>query len=287
MIMNDADRAAPAPHRRRRFMVMVAFLGLALVVGCSSETAVGRASPPETDTTADTGMTDTTDTTDRTDTTDTTAETDTTADPSANPEPAAAPAAENTEPDASELSEPDSPQPTPTPHPISVADTELPQAPIGFDDLFETVAGPQPVTIEIEDIGVRSAAVIPVGVNPDDLSFEVPPADQVGWYEFGPAPGEAGSSVLAAHIAYNGVDGVFRYLEDVEVGAIVVVGFDDGSSQRYRIEEVTEYVKEELPDSLFARDGKEQLALITCGGTFNDQLDSYESNTVAIAVPLA
>jgi LPXTG-site transpeptidase (sortase) family protein len=128
--------------------------------------------------------------------------------------------------------------------------------------------------------------IIPVGVNPQDLSFEVPPADQVGWYEFGAAPGEAGSAVLAAHIAFNGADGVFRYLENVEIGAVVAIGFDDGTTMRYRIEEVTEYVKEELPESLWKRDGKEQLALITCGGAFNYQLDSYESNTVAIAVPV-
>ena len=48
----------------------------------------------------------------------------------------------------------------------------------------------------------------------------------------------------------------------------------------------TEYVKEALPESLWARDGKEQLALITCGGAFNYQRNSYESNTVAIAVPI-
>lgn len=180
------------------------------------------------------------------------------------------------------------PEPSPTPHPIAAADTELPPAPIGVDQLdqLSPPQGPQPVSIEIENIDVRDASVIPVGVNQEDLSFEVPPADQVGWYEFGPRPGQPGSSVLAAHIAFNGVDGVFRYLEDVEIGSIVVIGFDDGTTSRYRIEEVVEYVKEELPDSLFARDGREQLALITCGGSFNYQLDSYESNTVAIAVPL-
>lgn len=179
------------------------------------------------------------------------------------------------------------PEPTPTPHPIAVADTELPQAPIGFDNLFDTApSGPQPISIEIENINVRDAAIIPVGVNQEDLSFEVPPADQVGWYEYGSSPGEAGSAVLAAHIAFNGVDGVFRYLENVEVGAIVAVGFDDGSTLRYRIEDVTEYNKEALPDSIWARDGREQLALITCGGAFNYELDSYESNTVAIAVPI-
>ena len=77
------------------------------------------------------------------------------------------------------------PAPTTTPHPIAVADTELPKAPIGFESLFDRAAtGPQPISIEIRAIGVNGAAIVPVGVNKDDLSFEVPPADQVGWRHF-------------------------------------------------------------------------------------------------------
>ncbi len=165
------------------------------------------------------------------------------------------------------------------------ADSELPPAPIGFEALTPEPGGRQPVSIVIEDIDVVDATIIPVGVNPDQ-TFEVPPADQVGWYRFGPTPGEEGSAVLAAHIAFDGVDGVFRHLADVEVGAVVVVGYDDGTAQRYRIDSVTDYFKEELPPELFARDGTPQLALITCGGTFNPQLRSYESNTVAVATPI-
>lgn len=178
--------------------------------------------------------------------------------------------------------------PTPTPHPVAQADTELPPAPIGLDALAESASandGARPTSLAILDIGVTDARVIPVGVNADQ-SFEVPPADQVGWYRFGPTPGADGSAVLAAHIAFDGVDGVFRHLADTEVGAIVEVGFADGTSQRYRVQEVTEYDKQQLPQSLWARSGSSQLALITCGGTFNPELRAYESNTVAIAVPL-
>lgn len=166
------------------------------------------------------------------------------------------------------------------------ADTELPPAPIGFEALTPEPGGRQPVSMVIKDIDVVDATIIPVGVNPDQ-TFEVPPADQVGWYRFGPTPGDEGSAVLAAHIAFDGVDGVFRHLADVEVGAVVVVGYDDGTSQRYRIDSVTDYFKEELPPELFSRDGDSQLALITCGGAFNPQLRSYESNTVAVATPIS
>ena len=98
--------------------------------------------------------------------------------------------------------------------------------------------------------------------------------------------GEEGSAVLAAHIAFDGVDGVFRHLADVEVGAVVTVGLDDGTTQRYRVETVTEYLKDELPAELWVREGASTLTLITCGGDFNRQLSSYESNVVAVAVPI-
>ena len=178
------------------------------------------------------------------------------------------------------------PSATSTPEPVAFG-TPLPKAQVGIDSLAGTAdAGPQPVSIMIDDLGISDAPVVPVGVNEDE-TFEVPEAEEVGWYRFGPSPGLEGSSVLAAHIAYDGVDGVFRSLADVEPGAEVVVGFDDGSSERFRIVSVTDYFKEDLPDSLFARDGDPQLALITCGGGFQPELRSYDSNTVAIAIPIA
>ena len=277
MTENGADVMHSSPQRRRRsgifrtvFLVLVALLA----TGCSAATVTSgdsnegeapaaASSVPAAQETAPTSI------------------------ESAGADESAAQTQADVDPDAA-VETGSAPEPTPTPHPIALADTELPRAPIGFDSLFETgPTGPQPVSIAIENIDVTDAEIIPVGVNQDDLSFEVPPADQVGWYEYGSAPGEAGSAVLAAHIAYNGEDGVFRYLENVEIGAVVVVGFDDGTSMRYQIEDVAEYDKEALPDSLWSRDGREQLALITCGGAFNYAEDSYESNTVAIAVPLA
>ena len=189
------------------------------------------------------------------------------------------------------------PAPSPTaseePEPVAPAEpaldfsgTALPPAPIGFEAVAGVEqSGPQPVSLTIGGIDVVDADILPVGVNPDQ-TFEVPPADQVGWYRFGPTPGDEGSAVLAAHIAFNGVDGVFRRLADVEVGAIVTVAFDDGSTRSYRVESLDEYLKDQLPEELFARTGDPQIALITCGGDFNRQLSSYESNTVAVAVPL-
>lgn len=264
----------PAGGLARRILVAIVILGL-IATGCGASAG--------SDTVDDSLATDDVEATESSASPDGSAVADATAD---EPTPApqdTTPPEPTAEPEADPTAAPTaSPAPTPT---VEFGDA-LPPAAVGVENLVEQEpAGPQPVSIAIEDIEVVDASVIPVGVNPDQ-TFEVPPADQVGWYRFGPAPGDEGSAVLAAHIAFNGVDGVFRHLADVEVGSVVVIGFDDGSTSRYRIETVTEYLKEELPADLFARDGNTQLALITCGGDFNRQLDSYDSNVVAVAVPI-
>lgn len=153
-------------------------------------------------------------------------------------------------------------------------------ASVGFPSVEQR---PRPIGLRIESLAIDNAEIIDVGVDAVG-DFEVPPADQVGWYRFGPEPGaDAGSAVLAAHIAFDGVDGVFRHLVDLEPGSVLSIDYDDGSRAWFMVDEVTDYIKEALPDSLFARDGDAQLVLITCGGDFNRQLQSYDSNVVAVA----
>ena len=144
-----------------------------------------------------------------------------------------------------------------------------------------------PTSISIEGIGVVEAPVIDVGVE-ENGDMEIPGADSVGWYRFNSTPGEHGSAVLAAHIAYNGSPGVFRFLADVEIGVRVVVAFDDGTTTEFEVIELAQYDKQELPDDrVFAKDGDPTLTLITCGGDFNRSLRSYEDNIVAYAIPVA
>ncbi|MDH3684516.1 MAG: class F sortase [Acidimicrobiia bacterium] len=146
--------------------------------------------------------------------------------------------------------------------------------------------GAAPVAMRIPALDVLDSPIQPVGVEPNG-EFEVPIASEVGWYRFGSGPGDTGSTVMAAHIAYDGEDGVFRYLSTIEPGALVEVDLDDGSTIVYEIVERAEYDKTELPFAdIFNEAGPDRLVLITCGGEFNPQLRSYESNVVAYAEPL-
>lgn len=161
---------------------------------------------------------------------------------------------------------------------------QLPPAPTGLP----TPPPParKPVGLTIESLGVDVATVIGVGVE-DNGDMEIPPADEVGWYRYGPTPGAAGASVLAAHIAYNGANGVFVNLDDLELGSLITVTYDDDTTADFEAVTKEQYDKSELPtDEVWGRDGDPRLVLITCGGDFNRRVSSYEDNIVVYANPV-
>lgn len=141
-----------------------------------------------------------------------------------------------------------------------------------------------PVALGIDALAVRGAPVSPVGVDGAG-ELAVPGASDVGWYRYGPRPGAPGVAVLAAHIAFDGVDGVFRHLADLRPGDAVTVKLSDGTVQAWRVTELTQHPKSELPPELWVRDGSPRLALVTCGGSFDSARRSYEDNVVAWAEP--
>jgi hypothetical protein len=131
------------------------------------------------------------------------------------------------------------------------------------------------------------ADVLPVAVAPDG-SLEVPErVSDVGWFRQGVRPGEPGSAVLVGHVDAAGQGpGAFFGLRDIDIGARISVVDDRGAGQDFEVVARREYLKAELPvASLFGRGGPAVLTLITCGGAFDPETRSYESNIVVHAVP--
>ena len=142
----------------------------------------------------------------------------------------------------------------------------------------------QPTHIQVGAISL-TAEVIPVGVDAKS-QFDVPAAKTVGWYRYGPTPGQPGASVLAAHVDYNGARGAFYDLSKLKPGDRVEVVMDDGAKLHFTVTGVYEIQKHELPaEELFRKDGAPVLNLITCGGTFNPEKHSYNANVVVTAEP--
>ena len=142
-----------------------------------------------------------------------------------------------------------------------------------------------PLSIQISDLELDNP-VRAVGVE-EDGQLEVPDETEVGWYQYGSAPGLPGATVLAAHVSWNRKIGPFHQLGNLEPGAQVDVVADDGSTRVYEVVERTIYDKDELPrDRIWTTTGDETLVLITCGGSYNPEIRRYRQNIVVYAVPV-
>ena len=146
-----------------------------------------------------------------------------------------------------------------------------------------------PVALRIDALGI-DAPIDPYGIDPRTGQMDVPRnVRDVGWYRFGPSPGEMGSAVLAAHVDLRSQGpGVFFNLKELEPGALIMVTFDDGSKEWFETKARNTYQKDELPlEVVFSRQGAPVLTLITCGGGFSASEQTYDSNVVAYAVPVS
>jgi Sortase domain len=145
----------------------------------------------------------------------------------------------------------------------------------------------EPVGLSIAKIGLKAKEVRSVGLEPDG-QLEIPNEKEIGWYRYGQAPGEIGSTVLAAHVSWNGSLGPFADLATIEPGDRINVQLSDGGSRTYEAVERNQYNKGELPgERIWTRTGNETLVLITCGGEFNPAIKRYYDNIVIYAVPVA
>ena len=149
------------------------------------------------------------------------------------------------------------------------------------------VAAPAPPTsITIGRIGVRMS-VLGVGVASDgQMALPTNPAN-VGWYSYGPRPGDsAGATVLAAHTDAPGYGiGPLARLGELRQGDVITVA-SRGTSRRYVVSSTRQLEKTSLDlASIFARTGPPRLQLITCGGDFDRAKRHYEQNVVVLAFP--
>ena len=143
-----------------------------------------------------------------------------------------------------------------------------------------------PERLRIPELDI-AAPIVAVGVE-DDGEMEVPEdVGDVGWYRYGPTPGEPGAAVIAGHVdSRQQGRGAFFDLRRLDVGARVKVTDSAGDVQRFDVVARRTYDKASLPaDMLFSRTGPSQLVLITCGGDFDRGAGSYRDNVVIYAQP--
>ncbi|WP_154795066.1 class F sortase [Occultella kanbiaonis] len=141
-----------------------------------------------------------------------------------------------------------------------------------------------PVRVVYEELGI-DVPVDPVGVTGTEM--EIPDdANRAGWYRFGPGlDAVAGSVVVAAHAgSLITPRGPFYDLREAEVGDLVTATSATGATVDYVVTSVAALSKATIDLSEHFRwDGEPSLVLITCGGRWDDDRQSYDDNIVVTA----
>lgn len=88
-------------------------------------------------------------------------------------------------------------------------------------------------------------------------------------------------------MSYLGSRGPFTDLRRVAAGGLIHLRRADGSVRTFRVAARRQIVKSALDrQDLFRTTGPPQLALITCGGTYDPLTHNYSDNVIVYAVPV-
>jgi hypothetical protein len=146
-----------------------------------------------------------------------------------------------------------------------------------------TLAGGPPTDVRIPRIKVNTT-IVPLGL--DQSHRLIPPTSftQVGWYAGGTVPGDIGPAILAGHYD-NAISGtVFYRLHSLRPGDVIQVK-RGGTWLNFTVVSTGEYSKQDFPTArVYGPTPDPELRVITCGGTFNGRVGSYDDNIVVYAV---
>jgi sortase (surface protein transpeptidase) len=100
--------------------------------------------------------------------------------------------------------------------------------------------------VEIPKIGLASS-LDRLGRAPDGTVHEPTRWAVAGWYAAGARPGDPGSAVILGHVDSKGGPAVFFRLRELRRGDMVTIGRADGSSVRFVVQRIEQYLKDRFP----------------------------------------
>jgi sortase (surface protein transpeptidase) len=149
-----------------------------------------------------------------------------------------------------------------------------------LSDVTESFAKPlpksNPTRLRIPKLFIDTWFV-PLGLD-EDGEMEVPSGyEEVGWYTYGPTPGEIGPAIVLGHVdSYEGA-GVFMYLGQLAQGDTFFVDREDGTTAEFRVTSLERYDRDEFPTKKVYGDlGYAGIRLITCSGTYDRESGLYD-----------
>ncbi|WP_410811972.1 class F sortase [Micromonospora sp. 067-2] len=150
---------------------------------------------------------------------------------------------------------------------------------------FPVLPASRPTGLAIGEIGLQ-APVHDVGIAPDGTIAvpDVARAQEAGWYDQGPTPGQYGPAVIVGHVDTTTGPAVFHGLRDLRSGDRIEVTRSDHSVAVFEVDSVERFDKGRLPvDEVYGDFSRPSLRLITCGGRWVGGETGYSDNLVVFA----
>jgi hypothetical protein len=142
-----------------------------------------------------------------------------------------------------------------------------------------------PTEIRIPAIGVN-APVTRVGLTSTG-ALNVPPvtkANLAGWYQYGPAPGQPGATVIVGHYDTYVGPAVFYQLSKLHRGEKIWIRLADRRTVVFAVRSAQQYLKSDFPtNKVYVNSGPPALRLITCAGAFDWATRHYLDDKVVYA----
>ncbi len=141
-----------------------------------------------------------------------------------------------------------------------------------------------PQRLRIPAVDIETEFEGPLGLN-DDSTVEVPDSyEEVGWYKFGPTPGELGPAVILGHVdSYQG-PAVFYKLGQLEPGDEIFIERADGQTVKFVVTKLSKHSQEGFPTAEVYGDlDHAGLRLITCTGVYSHSTLRYSHNLIVFA----
>ncbi len=141
--------------------------------------------------------------------------------------------------------------------------------------------GDAPVRLIIPALAI-DAHVQEVGINGKGNMAVPSNYTDVAWYKYGPTPGEIGSAVIGGHVDNAlGLAGVFKRLEGIQIGDDIYIDTKSGKRLHFIVRNVESYHYTQVPtELLFNLDDTARLNLVTCGGSWVKEDETYSQRLV-------
>jgi len=177
------------------------------------------------------------------------------------------------------------PSPSPTPEPTADPEPEPPDDP-DLPDFYvppeERQLTEQPTRMRIPALSL-DYEITSMGADANGTMKVAPGIEIVSWFDRSAIPGNEGNAIFGAHNSWSGVRSQVYTLDQLEVGDLLEIDYEDGTYLRFFLESVFVYELKTAPANLIMdTKGDARLTLITCKAPFNTVTGTSDNRIVAI-----